>query len=98
MAARDQLAFTPSTTPHGGERRRVRRGGPRGEPNRSQLVALIEGTYAEMPGLSLYPNQAARLFGLRESTCVVVMGDLVREGRLRMAPDGQYRAADSGGF
>jgi hypothetical protein len=58
---------------------------------------LILGTYAEMPGLSLYLNQAARLFGLREATCTVVMNDLVREGALRRSADGQYRSANGGG-
>lgn len=60
-----------------------------------QLVALILGTYAEMPGLSLHLNQAARLFGLRDTTCQLVLDGLVREGRLRQSDDGQYRAANS---
>jgi hypothetical protein len=67
-----------------------------GEPSRAHLVALILGTYEEMPGLSLYLHQAARLFGLREATCLVVLSDLVREGRLRQSADKQYRAANTG--
>ena len=67
------------------------------EPARAQLVALILGTYAEMPGLSLHLPQAARLFGLREATCQVVLSDLVRDGRLRRSADSQYRAADGCG-
>jgi hypothetical protein len=43
-----------------------------------------------MPGLSLHLNQAARLFALQERTCEIVMDDLVREGQLRRAADGQY--------
>ena len=88
----------PSATmaPHRPERRKAERGGVRGEPSRPQLTALILGTYAEMPGLSLHLHQAARLFGLREATCLVVLSDLVRDGRLRRCADGQYRAADSG--
>jgi hypothetical protein len=78
------------------ERRKAMRGGVRGEPSRSQLTTLILGTFAEMPGLSLHAHQAARLFGLRQSTCVVVLNDLVRNGQLRRCSDGQYRAADSG--
>ena len=66
------------------------------EPARAHLIALILGTYAEMPGLSLHLHQAARLFGLREATCLVVLSDLVSDGRLRQSADGQYRAADSG--
>lgn len=87
-----------STTPSSNsvERRRTSRGGPQGEPERVQLNALVLGTYAEMPGLSLHLHQAARLFGLRDRTCEVVLGDLVREGRLRQSQDKQYRSANSG--
>jgi hypothetical protein len=79
------------------ERRHAPRDGVHGEPSRAHLVALVLGTYAEMPGLSLYLHQAARLFGLREATCLAVLSDLVREGRLRQSVDRQYRAANSGG-
>ena len=71
------------------ERRRDKRG-PDGEPSRSQLTATILGSYREMPGLSLRLEQAARLFGLRKRTCQVVLDDLVREGQLRRATDGQF--------
>ena len=80
------------------ERRCSVRGGVHGEPARAHLVALILGTYAEMPGLSLHLHQAARLFGLREATCQVVLDDLVRDGRLRQSADSQYRAADACGL
>ena len=43
-----------------------------------------------MPGLSLRLEQAARLFGLRRQTCQVVLNDLVRQGQLRRATDGQF--------
>jgi hypothetical protein len=82
--------------PHRTERRRSKRDAVHGEPSRSRLVALVLGTYGEMPGLSLYPRQAARLFGLREATCLVVLADLVRDGSLRQSSDGQYRTANSG--
>jgi hypothetical protein len=72
--------------------------GVNGEPSRSHLVRLILGTYAEMPSLSLYLPQAARLFGLREATCLVVLDHLVRDGRIRRSPDGQYRASNDGDF
>jgi DNA-binding IclR family transcriptional regulator len=52
---------------------------------------MILGTYREMPGLSLHLNQAARLFGMRRSTCEIVLEALVAEGRLRKAADGQYQ-------
>ena len=48
------------------------------------------GAYREMPGLTLTLPQAARLFGLRDDTCQIVMEDLVREGRLRLTSGGQY--------
>ncbi len=87
-----------STTVSRHERRQTARGGVNGEPARTLLRALILGTYTEMPGLSLTQAQAARLFGLREATCRAVLGDLVREGRLRHASDGLYRAPNSGGW
>ena len=102
VSEKSQSAETPRTSAFtespGVDRRRSQRGGVRGEPSRARLVALILGTYAEMPGLSLHIHQAARLFGLRESTCVVVLQDLVRVGRLRQSIDGQYRAASGGGL
>jgi hypothetical protein len=72
------------------ERRQLERGAPAFEPARAHLVSLILGTYGEMPGLMLYLKQAARLFGVREMTCRVVMEELVRRGRLRQSTDGQY--------
>ena len=64
-----------------------------GEPDRRYLVSMIVGTYREMPGLTLRVNQAARLFGLRVNTCRIVLDDLVENGRLRRASDGQYTTA-----
>jgi hypothetical protein len=75
----------------GAERRRRPRSPMSGELPRSALESLILGMYAEMPGLSLHLNQAARLFALQERTCAPVLEDLVRQGRLRRSPDGQYR-------
>jgi hypothetical protein len=72
------------------ERRLSSRGTVEGEPPRRFLEAMIISTYSEMPGLSLHLNQAARLFGLRSATCRIVLDDLVRDGRLQHAHDGQY--------
>jgi hypothetical protein len=91
-----QRATTASS--RGAERRWSARGVVGGEPSRTHLVALILGTYSEMPGLSLYLPQAARLFGLRDRTCQVIFDDLVREGRLRQSPDGQFRGATGGQY
>jgi len=72
------------------ERRHSARGTLHGEPSRNHLVTLIVGSYREMPGLALDLQQAARLFGLRDFTCRIVLEDLVRAGRLRRRPDGRY--------
>lgn len=81
----------PAIAPHIGERRHALRDTPLGEPSRSCIIRLIEGTYREMPGLSLSLYQASRLFGLRERTCRVVLEALVSDSRLRQSRDGQYR-------
>ncbi|HEY7059517.1 MAG TPA: hypothetical protein VH458_23440, partial [Vicinamibacterales bacterium] len=47
-----------------------------------QLVAMIVGTYREMPGLCLHLDQAARLFGLGANACRAILDDLVRSGDL----------------
>ena len=72
------------------DRRRTIRGGLPHDPPRQSLVQLILSSYREMPGLILHLPQVARLFGLPERTCAVVLDDLVREGYLRKAVDGQY--------
>ena len=53
---------------------------------------MILGTFREMPGLCLHMNQAARLFGCA-ATCEVILEDLVSQGKLRRAADGQYVSA-----
>lgn len=72
------------------DRRRATREAPGGEPSRRALVAMILGSYREMPGLRLRIEQAARLFGLRMRTCQLVFDDLVQHGQLRRSVDGQY--------
>ena len=73
------------------ERRQVTRGTPVREPRRSHVVATILGSYAEMPGLCLSVEQAARLFNLSLDSCRIVLDDLVRAARLRYDDRGQYR-------
>ena len=51
------------------------------------------GTYREMPRLSLTVRQAARLFGLRDVTCLAVLRDLVTSGDLYQTADSQYRVS-----
>jgi predicted transcriptional regulator of viral defense system len=43
-----------------------------------------------MPGLNLTLDQAARLFGLRDNTCRVVLDDLIKDGKLRRSIEGRY--------
>jgi hypothetical protein len=76
------------------DRRRHERGTATSEPSRTHLTSMIIGTFREMPGLSLHANQAARLFGVRQSTCAVVLEDLVADGKLRRTPDGQFVRAE----
>src|SRR5688572_10562050 len=75
------------------DRRRHERGTIVTQPTREHVISSIIGTFREMPGLCLHLNQAARLFGLPTSTCEVVLRDLVAEGTLRRAHDGQYLGA-----
>lgn len=75
------------------DRRRQQRG-VGAEPVRADLVAMVLGTFREMPGLCLHLNQAARLFGVHPTTCQVLLDDLVALGRLRRAHDGQYLGRD----
>ena len=72
------------------DRRQAERGTRATEPSRNELVSMILGTFREMPGLCLHMNQAARLFGLRRNTCEVILEDLVAQGKLRRAADGQF--------
>jgi hypothetical protein len=92
LADRHNQAKWSETGRTGGERRRLERDTPTGEPSRRRLLAMIEATYREMPGMKLSLEQAARLFGLRTTTCQIVLDDLVRERRLRQSADGKYLA------
>ena len=88
--------MTPRQRNESTERRKQARGGVT-EPSRPQLVTMVIGTFREMPGLSLHLNQAARLFGVRAETCRILLDDLVAQGRLRRAHDGQYLGRDLAG-
>ena len=72
------------------ERRRTPRGPVQGELPRAQLTSAVVGAYGEMPGLRLTLGQAARLFGLPDTTCRMVLDDLVKEGKLRRSVEGRY--------
>lgn len=72
------------------DRRRTPRGIPGFEPNRAQLISTTLGSYYEMPGLTLFVHQAARLFGISIPTCQLVLDDLVKDRRLGRDARGQY--------
>jgi hypothetical protein len=75
------------------ERRVRRRDSAAAEPLRLQLETMILGTYHEMPGLTLDMEDAARLFGLKPTTCQIVLGDLLRKGVLRRGHAGMIQKA-----
>lgn len=58
--------------------------------HRLRLVQRARSEFFEMPGLSLTPKQAARLWGLREDICERIMRELVGEGVLRTGKEGQF--------
>lgn len=54
------------------------------------LLARIVGEYEEMPGLSLTPQQAQRLWRLDEATCRASLNFLVHRRVLAVTPRGRY--------
>ena len=76
---------------HGRTSDGARNEAPANEPSRERLVAMIVGSYREMPGLCLHVHQAARLFGIGVATCQDVLEQLVESGELGRMADGQYK-------
>lgn len=63
---------------------------------RSGLDAVtrrIKAEFVEMPGLSVTPEQAAKLWGLDKATCEVVIDALVHDSFLRRTPAGSVTRA-----
>jgi hypothetical protein len=52
------------------------------------LVERVRGEFNEMPGLQLTVPQAARLLGIEQETCNVVIETLVASSFLRRTPTG----------
>ena len=75
-------ASSPSQTSRGGDVRRTLAIG--------ELLLRVEGEYREMPGLSLTLPQAARLWGLDQGTCELVLTRLITRRVLRRASNGAY--------
>jgi hypothetical protein len=57
----------------------------------TQLLNRIWAEYREMPGLSLTPAQAQRLWGLDAITSRNLLQRLVKSKLLHCGEDGQYR-------
>jgi hypothetical protein len=54
------------------------------------LLARIRGEYDEMPGLSLTPAQAERLWQLDRETCRAALNRLVQQRVLSLTVRGRY--------
>ena len=71
-----------------------------GEPllnvSREQMIRRISGEYLEMPGLRLTAEQAQRLWGLDEQSCVEILSELVSTSFLTRTADGRYARASEG--
>jgi hypothetical protein len=62
----------------------------RAMPAVREAIRRVEGEYREMPGLSLTLPQAARLWGLDQSTCERVLATLMERQVLKRALNGTY--------
>lgn len=62
----------------------------------TQLLNRIWAEYREMPGLSLTPAQAQRLWGMDAMTSRDVLGFLVESKLLHFGEDGRYRRLAEG--
>lgn len=62
---------------------------PREKPI-GELLQRAQGEFLEMPGLRLTPAQAQRLWGLRSSTCDMVLTMLLEKRFLRRTRDGAF--------
>lgn len=62
----------------------------RAMPPIREAILRVEGEYREMPGLSLTLPQAARLWGLDQSTCERVLAILIERRVLKRALNGTY--------
>jgi len=59
-------------------------------PSQDQLLLRIRGEFVEMPGLSLTPAQAQRLWALEREVCDGLLTELVAEGFLARSGDGAF--------
>ncbi len=59
-----------------------------------ETAQRVQGEYREMPGLSLTPEQARRLWGLDEVACAAILDALVNVQFLRRTTKGSYVRRD----
>ena len=64
--------------------------GEQRHPVREELVRRIRGEFEEMPGLSLTPGQAIKLFGVSPDECAGILSHLIEQGVVRLKSDGRY--------
>ena len=62
----------------------------RDAPARRALLCRVCNEFEEMPGLSLTPGQAARLFGLRPDVALRILDQLTEARVLRQRSDGRF--------
>lgn len=60
------------------------------------VVTRVRAEYCEMPGLSLTPAQAARLFGLGDAVAANVLGGLLQSGFLSCTKSARFVRAGTG--
>jgi DNA-binding IclR family transcriptional regulator len=58
------------------------------------VARRVLAEFLEMPGMTLTPRQAARLFGLSEEACVAVLDVLVESAYLRQTGTGKVALND----
>ena len=59
-------------------------------PLQDDILLRIRGEFLEMPGLSLTPAQAQRLWALEREVCDGLLTELVTEGFLTRSRDGAF--------
>lgn len=57
---------------------------------RERLLQRVTSEFREMPDLRLTAREAERLFGLRSDICRRLIDRLMRDGVLRLDPEGRY--------
>jgi len=67
---------------------------PRTVDSRDALARRVYTEFAEMPGLKLSIEQAARLFGVPSAVCTRVFDELIGQRLMRRTADGRFMLAE----